>query len=72
MLDNKRNQITKLYSDSTILVYEGHRTSGKDEVGKFYANLPKSSHKVTSLDVQPINKSMTKDIVSVLIKGIAK
>ena len=69
-MDNKRDQIGKLYSDSTVLIYEGHRINGRNDVGLFLKKLPKSSHKVTSLDVHPVNPNMTGDVVTILISGI--
>ena len=68
-MDQKRHQITKLYSDEAILVYEGNKIKNSKEIGDFYGKMPSSSHRVTTLDVQPISQKMLNGINSVLVSG---
>ena len=68
-MDQKRSNIGQFYSPEAILVYEGHRTKGQSQISDFYQKNPPSSHRVTSLDAQPIDKSMTEGAKSILING---
>ena len=68
-MDQKRHQITKLYSNDAILVYEGNKIKSSKEIGDFYGKMPSSSHRVTTLDAQPISQKMLNGISSVLVSG---
>ena len=68
-MDQKRHQITKLYSNDAILVYEGNKIKSSKEIGDFYGKMPSSSHRVTTLDAQPISQTMLNGISSVLVSG---
>ena len=69
VMDQKRSNIGQFYSPEAILVYEGHRIKGQSQISDFYQKNPPSSHRVTSLDSQPIDKSMTEGAKSILING---
>jgi len=69
VMDQKRHQITKLYSNDAILVYEGNKIKSSKEIGDFYGKMPSSSHRVTTLDAQPISQKMLNGISSVLVSG---
>ena len=68
-MDQKRHQITKLYSEDAVLVYEGNKIKSSKEIGDFYGKMPSSSHRVTTLDAQPISQKMLNGINSVLVSG---
>lgn len=40
--------------DSGTLVWNGNGVTGKDNIQKFWTDLPDSDHSVTTLDAQPI------------------
>merc|ERR1711953_292075 len=69
VMDQKRHQITKLYSNDAILVYEGNKIKSSKEIGDFYGKMPSSSHRVTTLDAQPISQTMLNGISSVLVSA---
>lgn len=71
VMDQKRSNIGQFYSPEAILVYEGHRMKGQSQISDFYQKNPPSSHRVTSLDAQPIDKSMTEGAKSILINGMS-
>ena len=68
-MDQKRPNIGQFYSPEAILVYEGHRHRGQGTIADFYQKIPPSSHRVTSLDAQPMDKAMTDGNKAILISG---
>ena len=68
-MDQKRSNIGQFYSPEAILVYEGHRNRGQGTIADFYQKIPPSSHRVTSLDAQPMDKAMSDGNKAILISG---
>ena len=48
---------------------ELRRIDVQKEIGEFYGKMPSSSHRVTTLDAQPISQKMLNGINSVLVSG---
>lgn len=46
--------MSRLYHDNAQLVWNGNGVNGKDNVQKYFQDLPTSEHSMTTLDAQPI------------------
>lgn len=46
--------ISGLYLDTGILIWNGNGVEGKEQIQKFWMDLPGSDHTITTLDAQPI------------------
>lgn len=46
--------ISRLYLDTATLIWNGNGIEGKDNIQKFWTDLPPSDHSVFTLDAQPI------------------
>lgn len=53
-LDKKRHQMSRLYMDNAIAVWNGNEVIGKDNIQQFFISLPDIEHTVISYDAQPI------------------
>ncbi|OAD59444.1 NTF2-related export protein [Eufriesea mexicana] len=53
-LDKRRYLISRLYLDTATLIWNGNGMEGKDNIQKFWTDLPPSDHSVFTLDAQPI------------------
>ena len=53
-LDKRRYLISRLYLDTATLIWNGNGIEGKDNIQKFWTDLPSSDHSVFTLDAQPI------------------
>ncbi|XP_037051620.1 NTF2-related export protein [Bradysia coprophila] len=53
-VDKKRHQMSRLYLDNGLLVWNGNESSGKENIQKYFLDLPTSIHNVITLDTQPI------------------
>lgn len=53
-LDKKRHQMSRLYMDNAIAVWNGNEVIGKDNIQQFFVGLPDIEHAVHSYDAQPI------------------
>jgi NTF2-related export protein 1/2 len=53
-LDKKRHQVSKLYLENATFVWNGNASIGKDNIQKFFQELPSSEHQMTTVDAQPI------------------
>uniref|UniRef100_A0A1B6EI12 NTF2-related export protein n=1 Tax=Cuerna arida TaxID=1464854 RepID=A0A1B6EI12_9HEMI len=53
-MDRKRHLMSRYYMDNAALVWNGNGRNGADEIQKFLASLPISTHLLTSQDVQRI------------------
>uniref|UniRef100_A0A182JE74 NTF2-related export protein n=1 Tax=Anopheles atroparvus TaxID=41427 RepID=A0A182JE74_ANOAO len=53
-VDKKRHQMARLYMDNGLLAWNGNGANGKDEIQKYFQELPRSEHNITTLDSQPI------------------
>lgn len=60
-------QISRLYMDTAIVVWNGNATTGKDEIQKFFQDLPASEHSITTLDAQPVIDEATANQKTLLI-----
>lgn len=46
--------MSRLYLDNGLLVWNGNEASGKDNIQKYFLELPTTIHNVITLDAQPI------------------
>lgn len=46
--------MSRLYLDNGLLVWNGNEASGKENIQKYFLDLPTSVHNVITLDTQPI------------------
>ncbi|XP_059622313.1 NTF2-related export protein [Phlebotomus argentipes] len=53
-MDKRRHQMFRLYLDNGILVWNGNGVTGKDDIQKFFQELPVSDHQTNTLDAQPV------------------
>ncbi|XP_070151755.1 NTF2-related export protein isoform X1 [Polyergus mexicanus] len=53
-LDKRRYLISRMYMETATLMWNGNGVVGKDNIQKFWTDLPSSEHTVTTLDAQPI------------------
>lgn len=53
-LDNKRHQMSRLYLDNAIAVWNGNEVTGKDNIQNFFVGLPDIEHSVQAYDAQPV------------------
>lgn len=66
-IDRMRHQLSRHYTDSAVLVWNGTGSVGKEQIQKFLEALPSSQHAITSLDSQPI--VVLEDAVTLLIQA---
>lgn len=64
-MDKRRHLILRMYMDTSVLVWNGTGTTGKEAIGKFLIDLPVSEHNLWSLDAQRVL-----GILSYLISGL--
>lgn len=43
-----------MYMDTATLIWNGNGVEGKDNIQKFWTDLPPSEHTINTLDAQPI------------------
>uniref|UniRef100_A0A1L8DGV6 NTF2-related export protein n=1 Tax=Nyssomyia neivai TaxID=330878 RepID=A0A1L8DGV6_9DIPT len=53
-LDKRRHQMSRLYLNNGVLVWNGNGITGRDDIQKFYQELPVSDHHMNTLDAQPL------------------
>ncbi|KAK7086897.1 NTF2-related export protein 2 [Halocaridina rubra] len=53
--DKGRHKLHKLYLDEGKLVWNGNPIERKENIQKFFEELPTSVHTITCLDSQPVN-----------------
>lgn len=46
--------MSRLYLDDGLLVWNGNGSNGKENIQKFFQDLPVSEHTIVTLDAQPI------------------
>lgn len=46
--------MARLYMDNGLLVWNGNGANGKDNIQKYFQELPRSEHIMNTLDAQPI------------------
>ncbi|XP_065368221.1 NTF2-related export protein [Calliphora vicina] len=52
--DKRRHQMNRLYLDNGLFVWNGNGASGKDNIQKYFIELPSTEHTISTLDAQPI------------------
>ncbi|EAT36406.1 AAEL011503-PA, partial [Aedes aegypti] len=50
----KRHHMTRLYMDNGLLVWNGNGANGKDNIQKYFQELPRFEHIMNTLVAQPI------------------
>jgi NTF2-related export protein 1/2 len=53
-IDRQRQQMSRLYMDNGLLVWNGNGITGNDNIQKYLQELPASDHSMTTIDAQPI------------------
>jgi len=46
--------LSRMYMDNAVLIWNGNGIVGKDNIQKFWIDLPCSEHIIYTLDAQPI------------------
>ncbi|XP_066592355.1 NTF2-related export protein [Prorops nasuta] len=67
-LDKRRYLISRLYLDTAVLIWNGNGIDGKDNIQKFWIDLPSSDHSITTLDAQPITGPSVANQLTFLVK----
>ncbi|XP_024874302.1 NTF2-related export protein-like [Temnothorax curvispinosus] len=67
-LDKRRYLISRMYMDSATLIWNGNGVTGKDNIQKFWTDLPSSEHSVHTLDAQPITGPEVANQLTFLVK----
>ncbi|XP_011166085.1 NTF2-related export protein [Solenopsis invicta] len=67
-LDKRRHLISRLYMDSATLIWNGNGVTGKDNIQKFWTDLPSSEHSIHTLDAQPIAGPEVANQFTLLVK----
>ncbi|XP_053994061.1 NTF2-related export protein isoform X2 [Hylaeus anthracinus] len=67
-LDKRRYHISRLYLDTATLIWNGNGIEGKDNIQKFWTDLPPSVHNVFVLDAQPITGPEVANQLTFLVK----
>ncbi|EDW57010.1 NTF2-related export protein [Drosophila sechellia] len=53
-VDNRRQQIGRLYLDNATLSWNGNGATGRQMIESYFRELPSSKHQLNTLDAQPI------------------
>eukprot|EP00099_Drosophila_melanogaster_P020372 NP_611833.1 NTF2-related export protein 1, isoform A [Drosophila melanogaster] len=53
-VDNRRQQIGRLYLDNATLSWNGNGAIGRQMIESYFQELPSSNHQLNTLDAQPI------------------
>jgi len=79
IFDAQREEVSNLYRDQSILIWNGHRKTGVNEIKTLNKALPSSKHDIKSTDAQPIffnveskNQQMTTTSILVIVTGDVK
>lgn len=59
--------MSRLYLDSAILAWNGNGTNGKENIQKFFLELPSTEHSIATLDAQPVNDEATSNQKTLLV-----
>lgn len=57
--DKRRHVVSKLYSESSSLVWNGNHVKGSEKLNEFFGSLPTSEHTIYSMDCQPVSERAT-------------
>ncbi|KAL2716356.1 NTF2-related export protein isoform X1 [Vespula squamosa] len=67
-LDKRRYLISRLYLDTATLIWNGNGVESKDNIQKFWTDLPPSEHSIITLDAQPITGPGITNQLTFLVK----
>ena len=67
LYDTQRHRLAQLYTDHSLVVWNGNSCRGAEQINLFYINHPATEHQVTAMDSQPINKVATHDRTAILV-----
>ncbi|XP_071860965.1 NTF2-related export protein 1 [Bombus fervidus] len=67
-VNKRRHLISRLYLDTATLIWNGNGVEGKDNIQKFWTDLPPADHTALSLDAQPILGPDMADQLTFLVK----
>lgn len=66
-------QISRLYLDNAICVWNGNGTTGKENIQKFIQELPSTEHSITTLDAQPvIDEIANQNTMLIMVSGMSR
>eukprot|EP00794_Sanderia_malayensis_P004417 gene4417-5007_t len=65
--DKKRHLLAKLYTDSSIFIWNGNPVKGSGSLMEFLTNLPATQHNILSLDCQPVSEIATPGQTTILV-----
>lgn len=66
--DKRRHQMSKLYMDNGTYVWNGNAAVGKENIQKFYQELPPSEHNYMTVDAQPISDNAVSNSFTFLVQ----
>ena len=64
--------ISGFYSESSLLVWNGHAKSGAVDITNFYQSLPGSEHALFTFDCQPVADDQGQTTVLIVCGGLVK
>ncbi|XP_014608528.1 PREDICTED: NTF2-related export protein isoform X1 [Polistes canadensis] len=67
-LDKRRYLMSRLYMDAATLIWNGNGVENKENIQKFWTDLPPSEHTIVTLDAQPVTNPGTSTELTFLIK----
>lgn len=53
--------MARLYHDNAVFVWNGNGTTGKDNIQKYFQELPSTEHSIATLDAQPVIDEATQN-----------
>lgn len=59
--------MSRLYLDNATVVWNGNGTVGKDDIQKYFQELPTTEHSISTLDAQPIIDDATLNQRTILV-----
>lgn len=64
--------MSRLYLDNAIVVWNGNGTTGKENIQKYFQELPMTEHSVTTLDAQPVidDATLNQKTLLVMVSGM--
>lgn len=65
--DTQRHRLSALYTDRSMVVWNGNGYHGASKINEFFVNLPISVHKLTSIDCQPVNQVAIPNTTSIIV-----
>lgn len=64
-------QMSRLYMESAVAVWNGNGTTGNENIQKFFQDLPPTTHAVNTLDAQPIIDDTSKTLL-IMVSGTVR